>query len=152
MPGQPQIPGWLVFDVTEIQAAEPGLAPVNIVRRDTDFNLTATFTGTGALWDFLEALSDLPVVQVVGMVTFSVEGIGSNAIELDFGPALAVLTVGGTYNVTTTITANSLSVGVYTVACYVSFEVRVGGSIVPIPALTGYMTGIGVNEDDLSVY
>ena len=154
MAGQPNSPGTLVFDVTNLEVtAEPGVPPSNIVAKDDDFDLTATFTGAGTIWTLLELISDLPVVEVVGMVTFSAEGIGADADEEDFGPEDIVLTVGGSpYTVTTTVPKNKLDKGVYEMACYVTFEVRANGATVPLPGLTGHYKELGPNQETLSVY
>jgi hypothetical protein len=154
MPGQPQILGWLGFDVTNLEVtAEPGPAPTNIVKKDAGFDLTATFTGTGGIWTILELISDLPVVEVVGKVTFSAEGIGADADEKDFGPEDVVLAAGGSpYSVTTTVPANALDEGVYELACFATFEVRANGAVVLLPGLTGHRVGLGLNQNRLSVY
>jgi hypothetical protein len=152
--GQPNVPGTLVFDVTLLEVtAEPGWPPTNIVKKGDDFDLTATFTGAGSIWTLLELISDLPGIDVVGVVTFSAEGLGADADEEDFGPEDAVLTAGGSpYTVTTTVPKNTLDVGVYEMACWVIFEARAGGDTVPLPGLTGHYKGLGPNQEALSVY
>lgn len=154
MSGQPQLPGWLEFDVTNLEVtADPSPAPTNIVRKGADFDLTATFTGSGAIWVILELISDLPNVEVVAMVTYSAEGIGANADEEDFGPAEVVLAAGGSpYSVTTTVPANTLDEGVYIMACFATFEVRANGGVVALPGLTGHWVGLGPDQERLSVY
>ena len=125
MTGQPNMPGTCVFDVTLLEATEPGMDPSSIVKKGDDFDLTATFTGSGGIWTFLELLSDLPGIDVFGKVTFSAEGMGADADEEDFGPAEVVLTAGGSpYTVTTTVPKNTLDKGAYIVACWAEFEAR----------------------------
>jgi hypothetical protein len=154
MAGQPQIPPFFVFDVTNLEVtAEPGLAPPTIVRKSDDFELTATFSGAGIWWNVLEMISDLPDVEVAGMVTFSAEGLGADADEEDFGPEPEVLTVGGSpYTSTTTVPGNTLDVGVYVMACWVEFQVRVGTDVVNLPGIFGHYKGLGPNQETLSVY
>ena len=155
MTGQPNIPGNLVFDVTNLEVtADPGLPPSNIVKKGDDFDLTATFTGAGAIWTLLELISDLGGVDVVGKVTFSAEGIGADADEEDFGPEEVVLTAGGSpYTVTTTVPKDTLDKGVYIVVCWAEFEARgAAGSVVPLPGLTGHYKGLGPNLETLNVY
>lgn len=154
MSGQPQIPMWLEFDVTNLEVtADPGFTPSNVIKKGDSFNLTATFTGGGGLWTLLEAISELAGVDVKGMATFSVEGIGADADEEDFGPEEVILSTGGTYEVTTTVAPNELDVGVYEVACRVTFEVHgAAGGIVYLPGLTGHYKGLGPNQEVLSIY
>lgn len=154
MAGQPNMPGNLVFDVTNLEVtAEPGLPPSNVVKKGDDFDVTATFTGTGGIWTLLELVSDLPGVDVVGKVTFSAEGIGAKADEEDFGPEEIDLTAGGSpYTVTTTVPKNTLDEGVYEMACYATFEFSAGGGTVSLPGVTGHYKGLGPNQDTLSVY
>jgi hypothetical protein len=156
MPGQPQLPGWIVFDVTNLDVtAEPSPLPTNIVKKDAPFDLTATFNGAGGIWNILELISDLPNIEVVGMVTFSAEGIGADAVEEDFGPEDVILNAasGGSYEVTTTVPANVLDKGVYIIACFAEFEVRApGGDPIPLPGLIGHCEGLGPNKERLSAY
>jgi hypothetical protein len=154
MAGQPQIPIWIEFDVTNLEVTEePGLQPVNIIKKDAEFELTATFTGAGAIWTLLEAISDLPTVEVVGKIHFSAEGMGADADEEDFGPEDVVLGVGGSpYAATTTVPANTLDKGVYDMACWAVFEVRVGPDTVDIPGITGHYKGLGPSKDTLSIF
>jgi hypothetical protein len=154
MSGQPNIPVWIQFDVTNLEvSADPSLPPSNIVKQDETFDLSATFEAGGVIWTWLELLSDLPGVDVVGKVVFSAEGIGPHADEEDLGPAEVILSPGGSpYTVTTTVPANQLDEGVYTLASYVTFEVRSGGGAVPLPGVTGHYSGLGTDRQDLSVY
>lgn len=155
MSGQPNIPGTLVFDITELEvAAESGLPPSNVVKKGDNFELAATFTGAGGIWTLLEMISDLAGIDVVGMVTFSAEGIGAKADEEDFGPEEVVLKAGGSpYTVKTTVPKNKLGEGVYEMACWAKFEARgSAGGVVPLPGLAGHCKGLGPNQETLSVY
>jgi hypothetical protein len=77
--GQPQLAGWLTFDVTNLQVTvEPGVAPTYILQTDVPFTLTVTFTGDGTDWDNMN--DDAQAYQV----RFYAEGIGAAATDLDF--------------------------------------------------------------------
>ena len=153
MAGQPHIPGWIEFDVTDLQVAELGMAPANIVKSSEEFEVSASFAGSGVIWTWLELLSDLPGVDVVCNMVFSAEGIGPNADELDLGTAHTSLTAGGNpYTAMITVPANTLKKGVYTLAGYATFEATSGGSSIPLPGVTGHHYGIGANKEEFSVY
>jgi hypothetical protein len=156
MTGQPNIPGWIEFDVSNLEVTkEPGLDPNIIVDKDDPFDLTATFDGDGLIWTVLELISDFPGIKVVGKVSFSAEGIGQEAEEEDFEPAEVILQgAGGPYTATVTVPGGELDVGVYQMACQAVIELRTDddSEVLPIPGVTGHYVGLGANEEYLSAY
>jgi hypothetical protein len=132
MPGQPQLAGWIVFDVTNLEvSADPGPDPVTIVEEDQDFDLTATFEGSGMIWGWLETAGfDYEVC-------FYAEGLGAAALERDLDCVPGSLTVGGSpYEATLTVPGGTLDPGVYKMACLVTFDAA--------PGLTGFYDSLHI--------
>jgi hypothetical protein len=127
MPGQPNIPGVLVFDVTNLQAFEPAgsLAPNIVIPAGGSFDLVATFDGSGFIWTAFEGLG------IAWSASFYAEGQGANAPELDLGAVGGVLAPGaGPYSATLTVAAGIPTPGVYDMACMVTFPA--------VPGMTGF--------------
>lgn len=133
MSGQPQLPPWFVFDVTNLQVTEPGgLSPAVIVPTNGPFDLSVTFDGTGPIWDFVEALG------IQFKVNYYAEGLGYNAPDYDLGTqVVTALAAGGPYTdpVTKLVGAAIPSAGLYQLACTVT-------TVVPGP-IAGHVTILG---------
>ena len=96
MTGQPNYPGFLVFDVTNLEIDEPQ-PPIELTEEILDltepFSLTVTFRGTGMFWNALVNMFD-PQYEAC----FYLEGRGQQAAESDLGCAtgnVAAASVGG---------------------------------------------------------
>ncbi len=121
MTGQPNIAGWLTFDVTDLQVTvEPSLEPSNVVPAGVDFDLTATFTGSGTDWNTMK--ND----GLEYNVTFHAESIGLAAPEIDFTPAVTgnLIPPDDTYQAS--YTANVADKGIYKMGCVVTFPAKPG--------------------------
>ena len=116
--------GVLDFDVSALEIREivGTQNPATIVKVTDSFELGATFNGSGFVWD------NLKLQAQEYRVSYFAEGIGMAASEVDLGsgPALPVrtLTAADTYgfaDTKITVLANTLGVGVYRIACVVTF-------------------------------
>jgi hypothetical protein len=107
MAGQPNFPGWLVFDVTALNSSDI------IVDAGTSFDLMATFDGSGVIWGDYESDTE-PYT-----VSFYAERIGTGAINL--GSASGNLAaVGGPY--TATLNTSIAAEGLYRIGCTVMLD------------------------------
>jgi hypothetical protein len=122
MAGQPNFPGWLVFDVTDLTVGD------NTVRGGDNIDITVNFTGSGGIWAFLEWLSDNigPNPGVIGATAqFYAEGMGIGAGEYDLGSVVTPLAVAAAGSYSASITVNTgaaptnLAEGVYRIQCLV---------------------------------
>ena len=131
--GQPQIPGFQVFDVTNLAVtAEGGAAPLNIVNTGAPFTLTATFTGSGTNWNIIEGLGTIRY-----RAQFFAERIGTGATNFPVVPATdeGLLVAGqGTYNINHAVPAGTLSEGLYRMGVIVTFP-----AIPPSPGWPGML-------------
>jgi hypothetical protein len=130
MPGQPQIPGVLVFDCDDLKiTTNPGTwDPSVIVGINEQFHLGATFKGSGGIWTGLKNQA------TQYKVSYFAEGIGKAATEADLMPTrvgnLTNADVYGPSDTQVTIPGNTLVPGVYRIACVVTFT--------GWPGVTGY--------------
>lgn len=127
MAGQPSLPGWLVFDVTDLTLSD------NTVHEGDSFDITVTYTGVGAIWAFLEWISD-NIGAIPARAQFYAEGMGVGAGEYDLGFVDTPLAVGASpYSASITVDTSAaptdLAEGVYRIQCLV----QVGNS-----AITGF--------------
>jgi hypothetical protein len=123
------------FDVTQLVVTEPATAeaPTNIIPQLGEFSVTATFTGSGTLWNNLKNMNPRLAYEVI----YFIEGIGASSVELDLGVHSGYLDP--TKNVyegadtTFTVAApdNQLPVGIYRVGCTVTFPT--------FPGTTGFL-------------
>lgn len=111
------------FDVTKLEVTEPAAAdvPTTIIPMGGAFDLAATFTGSGSVWNNLKTMG----LQYV--VAYFVEGIGASAVEKDLGSKAGFLNAAtNVYSAPDTTlevpaASNTLPPGVYRVACTVTF-------------------------------
>ena len=118
MSGQPMVPPWLTFDVTNLEIFEPAAAisPSLIVPVNSPFILKATFTGTGLIWEWLKNLG------VQWEAKFSAEGVGAHAQEYDFPVGNGNLAPGpNTFTTQINVPAGIDTPGIYEVTCLVRF-------------------------------
>ena len=118
MPGQPNIPGVLVFDVTNLQINEPpgAQAPSIVVPINNPFDLVVTFQGSGMAWLGFEN----GAIQYD--CHFYAEGQGIAATDIDFGVQSGNLVPGqGTYTETLNVAAGIPNPGIYDITCRVIF-------------------------------
>jgi hypothetical protein len=148
--GQPQFPGWQVFDVTSLEVtAAPGFAPLNIVNAGAAFTLTATFTGTGANWGFLEGLGNIRY-----RAQFFAERIGTGAVNIPLVPATdegALVPGTGTYTINHVVPAGTLTEGVYRIGVIVTFP-PMPLALPPspgVPGTLGYYEGLIVQASTM---
>ena len=133
MSGQPQDLS-LSFDVTSITATEPAgsNAPATIVAAGQSFDLSAEFDGSGLGFLGFEAASTAWTIQ------YFAEGIGAGAPVVDLGAVNGtLLPAGGPYTApatTLSVAAGTLPVGVYNIACLVTFPT--------VPGMTGFVEGL----------
>lgn len=135
MAGQPQHDPILHFDVTRMEISEqvhPFWQPSTIVAKASPFNLACTFEGRGIVWQWIKNWG-------LGFsVSYHVEGIGSHASEVDLGSVNGVINATtnqyGPEATTLTVPANKLALGVYRVACVVTFA--------QAPGLTGFFENL----------
>jgi len=107
MAGQPNFPGWVVFDVSALDSSDI------IVDVGTSFNLKATFDGSGVIWNGYE-ISTEPYT-----VNFYAERIGTGAMNLgSVGGNLSA--GGGPYTATLPTTINTP--GLYRIGCTVTLD------------------------------
>ncbi len=130
MAGQPNLPGWLVFDVTDLTLSD------NTVHEGDSFDITVTFVGSGAIWAFLEWISD-NIGPIAATAQFYAEGMGVGPGEYDLGSVDTPLAVGGSpystsVTVDTGVAPTDLDEGVYRIQCLV----QVGNS-----SITGFYDG-----------
>jgi len=126
MQGQPNVPPWLVFEVTNLEIFEPPpLTPSTIVPVNGPFTLRASFQGSGIIWEWLKNLN------VQFQVFFSADGFGANAPEYDLGMATGTLMPGTNAYQANFPYAGIPIAGVYEVACLVKFP--------NLPGLTGFV-------------
>jgi hypothetical protein len=91
MAGQPQIPGLLVFDVTNLEVtseehphAPPGMVVLNVIDWGEVFTLRLTFSGEGLFWENMElvpslrARADFHINETTGTVVYN----GSETVDL----------------------------------------------------------------------
>ena len=112
MAGQPDLTGWLVFDVTDLKLDD------NTVHEGDSFDITVDFTGTGGIWTLLEQLS------ITATTKFYAEGMGIGAGEYDLGSKDTPLVPNtGSYSETLTVDTSAattaLAEGVYRIQCLV---------------------------------
>jgi hypothetical protein len=118
MPGQPNIPGVLVFDVTSLQVFEPAgtLAPDVVIPAGGSFDLKVTFQGSDFIWTAFEGLG------IAYNVNFYAEGQGVAAPDYDLGNVTGNLAPGGSpYTDTLTVAAGIPVAGIYDLSCRVTF-------------------------------
>ena len=122
MAGQPQIPGWLEFDVTNLEAVETAHPTIqqNILDLGEEFDLKATFTGAGTDWENMKA--DAEAYEVM----FYAEGFGATAPDLDLGPESGNLGAADTVEVFHTVVGGVGTDGVYRCAAVVTFPGKTG--------------------------
>jgi len=101
---------WSITELTAIETTAGAEAPGNIVPSNTAFQLRATFSGNGSLWNALVA------AKVAYEVHFYAEGFGAAAIERDYPKVKGILVAGDNQ---ASITVPGLPEGVYQIACLV---------------------------------
>jgi hypothetical protein len=117
MAGQPNIPGYFVFRVTNMWVGDDpdALVPANIVPEDEPFSLNVRFTGNGPLWRIMRTL------RATYQVHFYVEGQGRKpefnvpAVEGRLEPGQDV------YTVEANVARGLPQPGVYKLSCDVVF-------------------------------
>jgi hypothetical protein len=114
---QPDVTGLITWGITSLTISEPpgSVEPSTIVPAGNDFDLKVQFDGSGATWVSHENGAQ-PFT-----VNFYAEGLGANALEIDFGNQTGNLGA-GPYDVTKTISGGISIPGVYRVACTVSLD------------------------------
>jgi hypothetical protein len=134
MNGQTQIPGVLVFDVDGLEISATGgiWTPSNIVATNEPFDLGASFHGSGFVWQWLKTWA------MQYKVSYFAEGIGASAKEVDLGSSPPKsLTASNNYtfaDTKITVPADTLTEGVYRIACLVTFP--------GAPGLTGFFESL----------
>lgn len=126
------------FDVSELVINEPASAPAPsiIIPKGGEYNLTATFKGSGSAWNGFKALG------AQYKVSYFAEGFGANASEVDLGSHTGTLVPAkDTYTDADTrlsipAAANTLTEGVYRIACLVTFPA--------VPGMTGFFENLVV--------
>ena len=116
MPGQPTFPGWLVFNVSSLTISD------NIVAAGTPFTLSATFDGTGSLFEGTAAPpTGLEGTNQPYTARFYAEGIGAGAPDIDLGNVAGNLSpAGGPYNAN--LMASIGTPGLYRIGCTVTMN------------------------------
>jgi len=119
MAGQPNFPGWLVFNVADQQVTEPAgaLTPASIVPVNGPFDVIATFTGSGLIWGWLTGFGNVEYTM-----KFFAESIGPYAHDVDLGTVTGTLVPGqNNYQVRLHVHGGIEHEGYYEVACRVTF-------------------------------
>jgi hypothetical protein len=133
MSGQPQAPPWIAFDVTGLGVTEvaPSLAPVTIIPQNGSFILSAKFAID---YVFGKGLNDLIVAGLPVFeynISYYAESIGPGSEWAGAPPALNCIAGQYTYDApqtSMTVSASSLTPGVYRITCVVKMSPRGGGS------------------------
>jgi hypothetical protein len=102
---------WSITALEAIETSAGAEAPGNIVPINTAFQVRATFSGSGSLWNALVA------AKVSYEVYFYAEGFGVAASEKDLGKKTGTLLAGN--NTATIDVTGGLPEGVYQIACLV---------------------------------
>ena len=133
MSGQPQAPPWIAFDVTGLSVTEvgPSLAPVTIIPRTGSFILSAKFAID---YVFGKGLNDLIVAGLPVFefnISYYAESIGPGSEWSGAPPAVSC--IAGTYiydapQTSMTVSAMTLTPGVYRITSVVKMSPRGGGS------------------------
>jgi hypothetical protein len=131
MSGQPNIPPWLTFDVTNIEIIEPSgaILPSNIVPVNSPFTLRTTFKGDGYIWDWLKNLN------VQWEAKFSADAIGVEP-GITFPVVNGNLAPGSDTFTTHIHILGIADAGIYEIACIVRFPLCRG--------LTGYFKPLAI--------
>lgn len=133
MPGQPNIPGVLVFNVMDLQVVEPNpteiWAPKTIVATTEDFELRVSFNGSGFVWGHLKREA-APFT-----ISYFAEGIGGPPVdEKTIAEKTGQLTNDDEYNILCPVLHPHLHAGVYRIACVITFPT--------MPGLTGFFENL----------
>jgi hypothetical protein len=143
MPGQPNLPVFLAFDVTELAITEPGppFLDQNILDLGEPFALRVTFTMSGPFAFFIEGIPGIRAVM-----QFYAEGMGPGVPNVAFGTPTLGLTAGtGTYVYHHPVPGGVTAGGIYRCGVAVTFRVVAPppgpAGDVPVPAILGF------NED-----
>jgi hypothetical protein len=126
MTGQPQLPPWLVFNVTTISASEidDHDTVVNIIDQDvSSFQVHAHFDGSGIIWGWLKALG------AEWEIVYSAEKLGVGP-DMELGTVTGTLTpANDSYGYLVTrlvVPPNTVPVGLYKLSCIVRFPLLHG--------------------------
>ena len=119
--GQPQLVGWLTFDVSSLAVTcEPGNPPTTVIDVGVDFTVTATFTGSGTDWD------NMKDDQEQCEVKFYAEGIGVGAPDFDWGAETRNLGAADEYPVDHIVVGGIAQEGIYRLGATVAFPNKHG--------------------------
>jgi hypothetical protein len=121
MPTRPFIENWLEWDMVTFTTDSP------IVHAGDAFDIIVTFTGNKPIWNWFEVDAEAYELH------FYAEGFGVAAPEMELGVVNGNLAIGGS-PYTAVLHANISDVGVYRLACVLTFPDRVG--------VTGHMEGL----------
>jgi len=128
MAGQPQVPGVLEFDVSNLEVSvDPSPSPTNIIPAGANFELRATFGGVagGMWWEAMKTAGEPFTVE------FFAEGLGAAAPDADLGSTPGtLLAADDTYTPVFLVVGGIANTGLYKVACVVTFD--------DIPGVVGY--------------
>jgi hypothetical protein len=151
MSGQPNVPGWFIFDVTSIDVQEPAgpgvFQPSTIIPRTGPFQLIANFSISEL---FGRGMNDLvvsgnPVFEYDVRYFAQMIG-GSSSYKLPVSGPHTISCISGTYSygsaqTTILVPANTLDVGTYTLTCTVKMApLGMGGVGFPWH-VTGFVVG-----------
>lgn len=131
MAGQPSLPSAVLgIDCTTIDVNEVGagaIAPSNIVDAGSDIELSAQFNGDGFVWDNMKP----PGVPggAPWEIHYYAESMGPGGNDVDLGSVSGNMNASDSYSspaTTQTVTAGTLSAGIYRIACVVTFPTQPG--------------------------
>ncbi len=114
---------------------------MNVLNIAQPFTLTATFTGSEAIWHWIETIPGMRY-----HVHFYAERVGYGAVDFDVNPATdeGLLDGRNTYVVNHTVAANTLTEGIYRLGVAVTFP-RMPNANPPspgVPWVAGFFEGL----------
>lgn len=119
--GQPQLAGWLTFDVTDLAVTcEPGNPPTTVIDLGVDFTVTATFGGSGTDWDNMRDDEEPYEVK------FYAEGVGVGAPDFDWGTETGNLGADEEYTSDHAVVGGIAQEGIYRLGATVAFPNKHG--------------------------
>jgi len=125
MAGQPNFPGWLIFDVSSMTASEindPHTVATIIDQDVSSFQVHSHFNGSGIIWGWLKALG------AAWEIEYSAERLGPGPDQV-LGIKPGNLTAADSYGASVTnlvVPANTVPVGLYKLSCIVRFPLLHG--------------------------
>ena len=140
--GQPEIsPGVAAFDVTDLKVSkETGVPPFNILKPNTKFTITATFTGKDTNW------LNMKNFKAYYEASFYAEGIGAPPYDINLGTQSGNLDPStDPVDVDLVVPAGIPDEGIYNVGVVVTFPPQAGPP--PVPGwlgTLGYYEGLKV--------